>query len=198
MRSNSSAATTAALARTQRAITSVSTSGSRASSASARSSSSVASSSSPSNAYFDHLAEAAPELAVGQRAQPRGIDQHRAGLVERADEVLALREVDAGLAADRGIDHREQGRGHLHDVDAAVVHRRGERSGIADDTTAERDDGIRTQQPPLCEAPRQLLHGVERLRRLTVGDREDLVCRRPHAQRRDDAVGVRGRDLPAA
>ena len=104
-----------------------------------------------------------------------GSIEHRAGLVERTDEVLALGEVDAGLAADRGVDHREQRRRDLHDVDAAVVHRRREARGVADDTAAERDDRIRAQQPPLREATRQLLHGVERLGRLAVGDGEELV-----------------------
>ena len=60
--------------------------------------------------------------------------------MERADEILAARRVDAGLAADRGVDHREQRRRHLHDWDAAHV-RRGDESGqVANDAAAERDD----------------------------------------------------------
>ena len=40
--------------------------------------------------------------------------------MEDADEVLALRRVDAGLAADRAIDLREQGRRNLDEANAAA------------------------------------------------------------------------------
>ena len=65
------------------------------------------------DAGFDDFVEAGAVFAFGKRVQKRGIDQHRERLVETADEVLAGDEVDAGLAAERGVDLREQRGGNL-------------------------------------------------------------------------------------
>src|SRR5207244_4242519 len=81
-------------------------------------------------------------------AEDRGIDEHRARLVERTHEVLALRQVDAGLAADRAVDHREQRGGHLHDVDAAVIDGRRKPRGVADDSAAGGDHEIASEHSP--------------------------------------------------
>ena len=59
-------------------------------------------------AVLDHLREAGAQFARRQRAQRRRIGEHRARRMERADQVLALRQVHRGLAADRRIDHRQQ------------------------------------------------------------------------------------------
>ena len=50
---------------------------------------------------FHDLAVARAHLPVGQRRQRIGVGQHQARLVKRADQVLAERRVDAGLAAHR-------------------------------------------------------------------------------------------------
>ncbi|MDT4855975.1 hypothetical protein FQZ97_903490 [compost metagenome] len=50
-------------------------------------------------AVLDHLGHARGQFARGQRAQRVDIGDHRVGLVEGADHVLAERVVDAGLAA---------------------------------------------------------------------------------------------------
>ncbi len=50
---------------------------------------------------FHHLAVTGQEIARGQRVEHTDISQHQAGLMERADQVLALGRVDPGLAADR-------------------------------------------------------------------------------------------------
>ena len=70
-----------------------------------------------------------------------GVGDHAAWLMERADQVLAARMIDAGLAADGRIDLREQRGRHLHVVDAALVAGRGEARHVADDAAAERDHG---------------------------------------------------------
>ena len=59
-----------------------------------------------------------------------------------AEQVLAMRRVDAGLAADRGIDLRQQRGRHLHEIDAAADDRCGKAGEIADHAAAERDDEI--------------------------------------------------------
>ena len=60
--------------------------------------------------------------------------------MKRADKVLTLGEVDAGLAADRGVHLREQRRGYLDNVDPAHVDGGQETSDVAGDTSAERHD----------------------------------------------------------
>ncbi len=67
--------------------------------------------------------------------------------MEGADQILAVRGIDRGLAADRGIDLRQQRGRHLHVIEAAPHHRRGETGEIADDAAAERDDEIAALDP---------------------------------------------------
>ena len=62
--------------------------------------------------------------------------------MEGADQVLALRRVDAGLAADRGIDLGEQRGRHLHHAHAAPQDAGGEAGEIADHAAAERNDAV--------------------------------------------------------
>jgi hypothetical protein len=61
--------------------------------------------------------------------------------VERADQVLAGGGVHRRLAAHRRVDHGEEGRGGLHDGDAAQVRRGDEAGQVADHATAQSDDG---------------------------------------------------------
>ena len=89
---------------------------------------------------LDDLGEAGAQLAIGQGAERVGIGEHRGGLMKRADEILAARVVDAGLAADRRIHLREQRGRDLHEGDAALVTGGGEAGHVADHAAAERDD----------------------------------------------------------
>ena len=67
-------------------------------------------------------------------------DDDGARLIKRADQVLAAGVIDAGLAAHRGIDLRQQRRGHLHEIDAALVAGRRKPGHVADHTAAQRHD----------------------------------------------------------
>ena len=60
-------------------------------------------------------------------------------LVEGADQVLAARGVDAGLAADAGIHLGQQGGRDLHEGQAAQRGGGGEAGEVADHAAAERD-----------------------------------------------------------
>ena len=62
--------------------------------------------------------------------------------MEGADEVLAVARIDAGLAADRGIDLGQQRGRDLHEAHAAPHDRGGKAGEIADDAAAERHDEI--------------------------------------------------------
>ena len=62
------------------------------------------------------------------------------GLMERADEILPTGMVDAGLAADGGVDLREQGRRDLDVGDSALIARRRKSGSVADDSAAQCND----------------------------------------------------------
>nr|GEU28520.1 hypothetical protein [Tanacetum cinerariifolium] len=90
-------------------------------------------------AVLDHLSQAGRQFAVGQGFQGGRIGNHCARLVKRADHVLAQRMVDAGLAAHRRIDLRQQGGGHLDKVHAAHIAGGGVPGEVADHAAAEGD-----------------------------------------------------------
>ena len=96
---------------------------------------------------FHHLGVAGAELALRQRVEQRGVGHHQDRLVECADQVLALPRVDCGLAADGGIDLRQERGRHLDVIDAAANDRCGKAAEIADHAAAERHDDIAAFDP---------------------------------------------------
>ena len=96
---------------------------------------------------FGDLGIAGAELALRQRVEQRGIGEHQDRLMEGADQILAVLRIDAGLAADRGIDLRQQRGRHLDEIEAAPHARRREAREIADHAAAERDDEIVALDP---------------------------------------------------
>jgi hypothetical protein len=90
---------------------------------------------------FDGFGEAGAGLAGGQGGEVGGVDEDPAGLVKGTDEVLAVGQVDAGLAADAAVDLREHGGGHERPGQAAEQGGGDESGDVADDAAAERDDG---------------------------------------------------------
>ena len=128
-------------------------------------------------AALHDLAQPGDELLVRQRLQQRQVAQHAGGLVEGPDEVLAGAGVDAGLAADRGVDHGQQGGGHVDDADAAQPRRGDEPAEVGGRSPADRHDRVGPGEAGLAER----LPAVGRDRRglgpLAVGEseREDVV-----------------------
>ncbi len=59
------------------------------------------------HAIFGDFGIAGAKLTRRQRIQHRGIRDHQKRLVKRAEQILALRRIDPGLAADGGIDLRQ-------------------------------------------------------------------------------------------
>ena len=94
------------------------------------------------HAIFGDFGVAGAELARRQRIEHGGIGNHQNRLMKRAEQVLALRRVDAGLAADRRIHLRQKRGRHLHEIDAATQDRRRKAGEIADHAAAERDHQI--------------------------------------------------------
>ena len=142
-----------------------------------------------------HLGVAGAHLARRQRAQHVGVGQHEARLVEGADQVLALRRVDAGLAADGAVHLRQQRGRDLHEAHAAAQDGRGEAGEVADHAAAERDDEIAALEAQLEQALAQRLELAEALRRLAgrQDDRADVAAAR--LQRRLERGEMMARDV---
>ena len=79
----------------------------------------------PQKPVFRDLAIARQEVARGERVQHGDIGQHQGWLVKGADQVLAVRAVDAGLAADAAVHLGQQRRGDLHEAHAPAQDRGG-------------------------------------------------------------------------
>ena len=94
------------------------------------------------HAVFGDFGIAGAELARRQRVEHGGIGDHQHRLVKRAEQIFSLRRIDPGLAADRGVDLRQQRGRHLHEIDAAAQDRSREAGEIADHAAAERDHQI--------------------------------------------------------
>ena len=142
------------------------------------------------------LAAAAGPLARREGREGLGVAQHGVGLPERADEVLALGQVDPGLAADGGVDLGQQRGGDVHVGRPPVVGRRGEAGDVGHDAAADGDDGVGPREAGPGEPAGQVLHRGERLGVLPVGDDAELgrdagvevvhPARRPDRLLRDD------------
>ena len=143
-------------------------------------------------AVLDHLGEAFAKLALGQRRQCSDICDNQARLVERADQVFRRVEVDAGLAAEGGIDLRRHRSGYLDDRETAQIGRRGEAGEVADDAAAEREDRACTVERGGREPVVNLLERGERFARLAG---RDLDGRRGEA--RGDQCGGGARAVEA-
>ena len=121
-----------------------------------------------------HLAEPAAHLAGGQRVERVEVADHPGRLPERTDEVLALREVDGGLAADGRIDHAEQRGGDVHHRRAAVPAGGGEPGHVGDEASADADHHVVASETLAGEPTGQRLDRGQRLR---LFGRTDLVHR---------------------
>ena len=71
--------------------------------------------------------------------------------MERPDEVLAFGGVDAGLAADGGIHHAKQARGHVNDLDTAQPGRSHESGQVGYCSAAYGDDSVRSGEVILAQ-----------------------------------------------
>ena len=121
-------------------------------------------------AVFDHLGHAVGKGTVRQGGEHRGVDQHQPRLVKRADQIFALRQVDARFAADRGIHLREQGGRDLAERHAAQEGRRGKAGDVAHHAAAQRDDQILAGHARGEHVVVDALHGRKTLVLLARGD----------------------------
>ncbi len=85
-------------------------------------------------------------------------------LKEQADEVLAALGIDAGLAADGGIDLRQQARRHLHHMHATADDAGSKAGKIADDAATQGDDNVAALEPCTEDGIDDALQNRETLR----------------------------------
>ena len=140
---------------------------------------------------LDHLGPARGELLRRQRRERGRVDEHRRRLVVGAGVVLALRQVDAGLAPVGGVDLRDERRRHLHDRDAALVGGGAEAREVADDAAAEREHVVAVLHPGPGEAAQHAPRLLPGLRRLAGrdGDRRRHVAEALAVEAPDRLVG---------
>ena len=139
---------------------------------------------------LDHLAHAAAELRLGQGAEHVRVDEHGPRLVKGADQVLALVQVHAGLAAHRTVHLGEQRGRYLHKRNTAQVDR-GEKPGhVADHAAAQGKHSVAAIKAALGEFAGQCADGGQVLARLAVskGDQLTVDARRTERIHQPPAV----------
>jgi hypothetical protein len=100
---------------------------------------------------LDDLGKPGHIVGARNRLQHGQISDHSGRLVERADQVLPLGDVDRGLAADRRVHHAEQRGGNVHDRDAAQPGRGDEPGQVGRRAAADRDQRVGPSEPVLGE-----------------------------------------------
>src|SRR5262249_29525626 len=150
------------------------------------------------DAVLDDLRETGDELATRQRRQRIDVGEDEARLVERADQVLASRVVDARLAADSGIYLRQQRGGEVDNRQATQQRGRGEAAEVTDDAAAERDQRRPALDPRFEQPIPGGAQGRQALVLLPVVDLDDerieagrpqRVLNRPAVQRANALAG---------
>ena len=91
-------------------------------------------------AGLDHLRHPGREFPRREGGQQAGGDEDAARLMKGAGQVLARRQVDAGLSSHRAVDHREERRRNLVIVDPPQVGGGGEPGEVPDDPAAHRKE----------------------------------------------------------
>ena len=121
-----------------------------------------------------HLAQAATGLPIRKCGEGVEVADHARWLPERPDEVLSLREIDAGLATDGGVDHAEQRGRHVHHRGAPVPRGRCEPGDVGHHATADADDHVAARESLACEPSHQRLDRGQRLGGLAAADHMGL------------------------
>jgi len=127
-------------------------------------------------AMLEHFRQPCRQLARRQAAQHRRVGHDHRRLVKSADQVLAGRMVDAGLAADRGIDLRQQRGRHLHHAHAAHEYRRGKAGDVAHDPAAQCHHDAAAVRAGLHQRVDHLGDRLQILRGLAVADHAGGGC----------------------
>ena len=116
----------------------------------------------PDTAVFDNLAHTVAEIMLRQRAEDPGVDNDKARLMKGSAEILALRQINGGLASHRGIDLREQRRRYLDVLYASEINSRRKARHIAAHASAERNNRVLARESALRHMSYHLQDGLGR------------------------------------
>jgi hypothetical protein len=125
-------------------------------------------------AGLDHFGQPADVVLARQGLERDQVGEHAGRRVERADQVLALGDVDRGLPAHRGVGHAEQ-RGRDQDGgDTAEPGRGDEASQVGGRSPADADHAVRPGYAVLGQPGPEPGRDVDGLGRLAVWHRFDV------------------------
>ena len=116
------------------------------------------------HAVLDDLAQPREQLPLRQRRKAGKVDENALGLIKRADQVFSEAMIDRHLAANAGIDLRQEARRHLHERHAAHIRCGNESREVADDAAAQRDNRRFPVKPLLDGFRIDMLRFRQRLR----------------------------------
>ncbi|MBI2563107.1 MAG: hypothetical protein HYW08_12110 [candidate division NC10 bacterium] len=131
------------------------------------------------HAVLDHLGQAGAELPLRKRPQGQDVRHHQVRLVERAHQVLPLRQVHPRLAPHAAVHLGQQRGGEIDEGDPAVESRRHEPGEVPDDSPAQADQYGASIQAGAHQRARKTDRLLQGFALLPRGDREqaDLVTR---------------------
>ena len=146
-------------------------------------------------AIFDNFGITGAQFARRKRIQRGGIRQHQTGLVECTDQVLAMGGIDAGLAADRTVDLRQQRCRHLDKADAPAHRGRHIAGQITNYATAKCNQNITAFQPGADDLFHQRFKNRKALGGLTGIDLEGHRLKTGLLQTGLDPFAIKRRNL---
>ena len=88
---------------------------------------------------------------MGQRPQEVGVDADACGSLERANSVFAIREIDAGLSSNGGIDHAKQCSGDQPKRNPPEISAGHKCCEVSDGSAAQADQGTVPVKPCMIE-----------------------------------------------
>ena len=136
-----------------------------------------------------HLAVTAAHLTRREGGQRIQVADDGTRLPERSDEVLALGKVDARLASDGGIDHRQQRCRDVDDRHTAVPRRGREPRHVGHHPPADADHAVVAGETEPGEGATQRLDRRQGLELLARADRDHLVGHTGIDHERDGRLG---------
>ncbi len=128
----------------------------------------------PNEACLDDFCIAGERLAPGQGVEKGRVSDHQVRLMEGADQVLAVTRIDAGLAAHRAVDLRQQGGGNLDETRTALENGRGKAGQVPHRAAAKGDDGFGAFHIQLQQSVTQMFKARPGLCAFTAFDLDDL------------------------
>ena len=139
---------------------------------------------------FDRLGHARCELDVREGCEKGDVHRHEARLREAAHEVLHSAEVHAVLSSDRGVHHRQEGRGSEAEIDAPQPGRGREAGKVGYGASPDRQDEAVASERAVQECAVESLERGEGLGRLPALDFDHWAGREGLAvDATDQAIG---------